>query len=53
MPSPTVYPIDYSNILPPNGSTGALFIGNLEAAQSVDILQSTHPVMQNTPSELF
>lgn len=34
------YPEDYSCILTPNGSVGGLYIGNLEAAQNLNTLQS-------------
>ena len=39
---PKTYPEDYSCIIPPKGETGGIFIGNLEAAQNTNTLQSTH-----------
>lgn len=36
------YPEDYSCILPPQGDKGGLYIGNLEAAQNTNTLQSIH-----------
>ena len=34
------YPEDYSCILQPQGETGGLYIGNLQAAQNINTLQS-------------
>jgi hypothetical protein len=45
-----VYPEDYSCILPPRSSAGGLFIGNLEAAQNLQTLQSKDPLSQSTAS---
>lgn len=47
------YPEDYSCILATQTSSGGLFIGNLEAAQSTSILSSTPLTTKSTPSRRF
>ena len=48
-----VYQQDYSCILDPVEGKGALYIGNLEAAENPNTLHSNPRDSQNTPSKPF
>lgn len=48
----TVYAEDISCIVETRSSQGSIFIGNLEAAENLNTLKSTHELMQNFKSKL-
>ena len=49
-PPHDVFPEDIECVLEPTNGKGAIFIGNLEAAESLTTLKSTPPLTQNSTS---